>query len=312
MLKVNVEVDLPFTNETSVQDLIARANWLSIGISVIDNWQYFTNNYKYLSTSIELQIDDQVDYAQTVASLTNITEEQVPELSDELIDNNPVAAQSAYSTDQEYLADEMSAVEEIGDGNNLPNAIQEEKSSSFPFDTLQSDFTALYDQSSGGDAVTHAPELFETLLANLNEENANSLPSESGAYSNQNTYDPSEAMNEDSSQPALVEDLANGNSSSDTKNDALEAEMVSEDELPAPTVSKVDDAEEVSDEELPGPKLAELPEDTEIVSEDELPASNRAKRGYDPNSPTDGDDPEKKKAKLVDAGMKSHWTHTFL
>lgn len=62
----------------------------------------------------------------------------------------------------------------------------------------------------------------------------------------------------------------------------------------------------MSDEELPGPKLAELPADTEVVSEDELPASNKAKRGYDPASPTDEDDPEKKKARL-DAGKIGDW-----
>lgn len=244
-----------------------------------------------------------MDFVQAVANLTNITEE-VPELSDELIDNNS-AVQSAHPTDQAYLVEEMSGPEELNDSSNLPSDIQEDKSSSFPFGTLQSDLTALYDQSSTGglnDAAANTTDSIETLLANLTEDNANSLPSDGGSFSQQIAYEPNEATSENSSLPAFAEDLANGNSSSDTKNDALEAEMVSEDELPAPAVSKIDDAEEVSDEELPGPKLAELPADTEVVSEDELPASIKAKRGYDPASPTDGDDPETKKARLDDAG----------
>ncbi|CRL06004.1 CLUMA_CG019081, isoform A [Clunio marinus] len=52
-------------------------------------------------------------------------------------------------------------------------------------------------------------------------------------------------------------------------------ENISEDELPGPEKAKVEDAEEVSDEELPGPKMAELPADTEVVSEDELPVLKR-------------------------------------
>lgn len=226
----------------------------------------------------------------------------MPELSDELLDNpsSAVVPSVHITVDQTYLSEEMNTGDELSDGFNLPSAIQEDKSSSFPFGNLQSDLNALYDQSSGGGdgSATNNTESIETLLANLAEDNANSLPSDSGTFSNQMTF---AASSENDSQPAIADDLANGNDSSDTKNDALEAEMVSEDELPAPTVSKVDDAEEVSDEELPGPKLAEMPEDTEVVSEDELPASNR-KRAYDPNSPTDGDDPDKKKTKKTESG----------
>lgn len=165
----------------------------------------------------------------------------MPELSDELIGNN-LTAQSVHPTDQVYLVEEMSTAEELGDGSNLPITFQDEKSSSFPFGTLQSDLTALYDQSSTGglnEGAAHTTDSIEILLANLTEDNANSLPSESGAFSQLNTFDANAVASENSSEPAVAEDLANGNSSSDTKVDALEADMVSEDELPDPTVLKV-------------------------------------------------------------------------
>lgn len=98
----------------------------------------------------------------------------------------------------------------------------------------------------------------------------------------------------------------------------LDAENISEDELPVPAKPKVQDAEEVSDEELPGPKLAELPADTEVVSEDELPAlkkegKRKHESDYDPSEPTDESDgkklktegSEEKKQKLPD--LEKHW-----
>lgn len=106
-----------------------------------------------------------------------------------------------------------------------------------------------------------------------------------------------------SSPVALAEDLPNGdNNISQATAADVDAEMVSEDELPAPTQEKVDDAEEVSDEELPGPKLAELPADTEVVSEDELPTPVKRKvdDGYDPGSPTESSEVPEKKAKKDD------------
>lgn len=245
-------------------------------------------------------IEDEAAIAQVVTDLTNITEE-VPELSDELIaDHQP--AETHYN--QAYLTDEMNMGNDQNDGNNLPMAIQEDKSSSFPFGTLQSDLTALYDQTSVGgltDTPANTTDSIDNLLANLAEDNANSLPSVGGDESQQHAVEQNEVASENSSQPAIAEDIQNGNRSLDTKNDALDAEMVSEDELPEPKVSKVDDAEEVSDEELPGPKRAELPADTEVVSEDELPSSNRSKRkaeeGYDPASPTDAAEGVEKKAR---------------
>lgn len=196
-------------------------------------------------------------------------------------------------------------------------ALQDDKSSSFPFE--QPELNAIYDQSSGGaalefDAPPNSTDSIDNLLATLVEDNANSLPPVSDDTSitpTKNNADESiadEAANnfcvesihalnsESSSCPAIADSIQNG-SSQETKVDGLDAEMVSEDELPAPNQPKVDDAEEVSDEELPGPKLAELPADTEVVSEDELPASNRVKRkadeSYDPSSPTDSA-PEKR------------------
>ena len=44
-----------------------------------------------------------------------------------------------------------------------------------------------------------------------------------------------------------------------------EAEVVSEDELPAIQVVKVPEAEAVSDDELPAPNIADLPTDTEVI-----------------------------------------------
>lgn len=79
----------------------------------------------------------------------------------------------------------------------------------------------------------------------------------------------------------------------------LDAENISEDELPGPAKPKVQDTEEVSDEELPGPKLAELPADTEVVSEEELPVlkkeGKRKHEDYDPSEPTDEIDEKKVK-----------------
>lgn len=203
--------------------------------------------------------------------------------------------------------------------------IQNENSLSFPFGNHgTSDLTALYDQSSIGANNDSAPptDSIDNLLANLAEDNANSLPSgddetrfastnHSGDVLKTEDVDAlvselvhSAAMDQSdtvSNSAAVAEDLPNGDNSQDTKLD-IDAEMVSEDELPAPSQEKVDDAEEVSDDELPGPKLAELPDDTEVVSEDELPSSNKNKRkvdvGYDPGSPTGSSEVPEKKTKI--------------
>lgn len=256
---------------------------------------------------------------------------------------------------------------EFGETEQIKTDTKEENSASFPFN---SDDVQTFDLSSagnGGDAdddqAQHnqqqlqqhenqeAPQhtdSIDNLLANLAEDNANSLPS-----GDDETTFVATAMNDESirdhigdddgrnesidelvaaeelpeteisggvddgsyesiTEPAIAEDLLNGSGgiggggdSQSTKMD-VDAEMVSEDELPAPSQEKVDDAEEVSDEELPGPKLAELPADTEVVSEDELPtAASKSKRkvdeGYDPGSPTESSEVPEKKSKSEDA-----------
>ncbi|XP_059616162.1 pre-mRNA-processing factor 39 [Phlebotomus argentipes] len=184
---------------------------------------------------------------------------------------------------------------------------EDEKSSSFPFGEQSSadreDMNNINRES--GDNL---------FIANLAaEENANSLPSGTddneirdyeGVATNSATL-ASEVQKDDtkndSDDCAIAEDLPNGQDSPGKQTDP-DTEMVSEDELPAPTQPKVQDAEEVSDDELPGPKLAELPADTEVVSEDELPAAGKGKRkadeGYDPGSPTESTEAPEKKAKI--------------
>lgn len=205
-------------------------------------------------------------------------------------------------------------VEDVYEEQLIAEPIPDDKSSSFPF---QTELNALYDQASGGDGVvvleteqTTTTDSIDNLLANLAEDNANSLPSVDEQSSNQAlltvaSAQSQEANSESNSSPAIAEDIPNG-CSQETNDDGLDAEMVSEDELPAPAQPKVDDAEEVSDEELPGPKLAELPADTEVVSEDELPSSNKTKRkaddGYDPSSPTEGNETAEKRQKTESNG----------
>lgn len=263
----------------------------------------------------------------------------------------------------------------------IEQCMQNENSTSFPFgnNDVQSDMTALYDQSSAGNgevnSAPHTTDSIDNLLANLAEDNANSLPSGdddtlfttaaennlSGNVKNKiignganidlvgetivveqvdvadisiadpvtvpiNDSEKDEKMDFDSSETsssavAIAEDLQNGggiDNSQSTKVD-VDAEMVSEDELPAPSQEKVDDAEEVSDEELPGPQVAELPADTEVVSEDELPTSNKAKRkadeGYDPGSPTESSETPEKKIKSDDIdgdGNQTLYRHIVL
>lgn len=121
------------------------------------------------------------------------------------------------------------------------------------------------------------------------------------------TTDATEVNSDSSSLPAIAEDLPNGCSQDTKVSNELDAEMVSEDELPAPAQPKIDDAEDLSDEELPGPKRAELPADTEVVSEDEFPSSNKTKRkiedGHEANTTNDNSETPKKRAKPEDDSM---------
>lgn len=117
---------------------------------------------------------------------------------------------------------------------------------------------------------------------------------------------------ESSSSPAIADDLLNGCSQETKVENELDAEMVSEDELPAPAQPTIDDAEDLSDDELPGPKRAELPADTEVVSEDEFPSSNKVKRKADESHETDNtnediDTPKKRAKTELDSKYSKHF-----
>lgn len=117
---------------------------------------------------------------------------------------------------------------------------------------------------------------------------------------NTSTTEPTAENSDSSSLPAIAEELPNGCSQDTKVSNELDAEMVSEDELPAPAQPTIDDAEDLSDDELPGPKRAELPADTEVVSEDEFPSSNKVKRKAEEIQETTTDekaDNPKKRAK---------------
>ncbi|XP_055531554.1 pre-mRNA-processing factor 39 isoform X2 [Wyeomyia smithii] len=185
--------------------------------------------------------------------------------------------------------------------------------------TEETTSTNLFEQFQDADATAVREEPEAAVVAEENvfiadlavEENANSLPesqNEPEAINEPAEVEAEVELNGDrtddvtgSSDHALAESLANGFTEEDSKNTDLDAEMVSEDELPPPAQTQVQDAEEVSDDELPGPRLAELPPDAEVVSEDELPHSSEK---LVPELPTDTDNvsdeelPAAKKAEL--------------
>lgn len=158
-------------------------------------------------------------------------------------------------------------------------------------DALQN-LSSADDESNAKDQLAQIPQLNDEI-----DSNQINMANEVGV---------TETNSNSSSLPAIAEDLING-CSQDTKiENELDAEMVSEDELPAPAQPKVDNAEDLSDEELPAPKRAELPADTEVVSEDEFPSSNKGKRkigeNNDAESSTDNAETPKKRAKAVPDG----------
>lgn len=187
----------------------------------------------------------------------------------------PVAETITEEVYQHEIAEsEEILTEEINEDQT--EYVQDEKSSSFPFGTLQSDMNTLHDQSSAGvamdiNAQPTSTESIDNFLANLVEDNANSFPSVSDENTIQSSLDDKNSANNTATDgnkvandnnsssneiPAISEDLPNGCSQDTKVEDGLDAEMVSEDELPAPA-KLVDDAEEVSDEEpqWPQPKL---------------------------------------------------------
>lgn len=165
----------------------------------------------------------------------------------------------------------------------------------------QVNLDALQYQSTTVDATTAND--YENVVATTTDDNQQvETMDASSVIITSTTADATEINSDSSSLPAIAEDLPNGCNSQDTKiSNELDAEMVSEDELPAPAQPKIDDAEEVSDDDLPAPKRAELPADTEVVSEDELPSSNKAKRkiedGHEADSTNDNAETPKKRAK---------------
>lgn len=173
--------------------------------------------------------------------------------------------------------------------DNVIERILEEPIEHDTEDMMQVNFDALQNQSSGDVAM-----------------DANNQVAPIDNQINRQTADVIEVNSDSSSLPAIAEDLPNGNSQDTRVGNELDAEMVSEDELPAPAQPKIDDAEDLSDEELPGPKRAELPADTEVVSEDEFPSSNKVKRKIDGTQETDNanenTETPKKRAKAENDG----------
>lgn len=196
----------------------------------------------------------------------------------------------------------------------VPQTNEDNGSSNFGFDD-----NLTYEQQSnekdGNTDQTDEPVEQETFMADM-ADNANSFPS---AFDD-NSVEQSQPQNESDSNQAdgdyqMIEDSEDQVSIDKTEDtiaqsddiktvdaDAtcLDADEISEDELPAPAKPKVQDAEEVSDEELPGPEMAELPADTEVVSEEELPAlkkegKRKHESDYDPSDPTE--EVEEKKLK---------------
>lgn len=215
------------------------------------------------------------------------------------------------------IADEPLMMESLTETAAIvPVTETEENSGTFPFGEDQTDTLPQADSVESEPITTTMKDNDDNeFVASLAvEDNANSLPSENlnedtnASLNNELTEEVSEEITEEikardetgSSDNALAEDIANGDSNAtETKADP-DAEMVSEDELPpAPEKIIVKDADEVSDEELPGPKLAELPEDTEVVSEDELKMTDTPKRKHD-----DGDNESSPKSESVEKKAK--------
>lgn len=242
--------------------------------------------------------------------------QNVEEEEEEIV-TNPIAEEAQYN--QIDLTD--------GDGDEydpqyemMPQTNDDNGSSNFGFDD-----NLTYEQQSNEKEETNQTDDTneqETFIADLADiENANSFPSACDENSQPNRYESSVTENESNQQQDFMDvddypmEINEEVSDEKTENtfaqseelkvadpDAtdLDAENISEDELPGPAKPKVQDAEEVSDEELPGPKLAELPADTEVVSEEELPAlkkegKRKHESDYDPSEATDEVDEKKLK-----------------
>lgn len=203
--------------------------------------------------------------------------------------------------------DEVSIVEEAQEIQNdedfemIPQTNEDNGSSNYGFDD-----NLTYEQQSNEKEETNQADEQDTFMPDLADiENANSFPSAIDDNSAQQCDDSNSnaqgfedyQMIDDKTEDTFAQ--SDENKPDDADATSLDAENISEDELPGPAKPKVQDAEEVSDEELPGPKLAELPADTEVVSEEELPAlkkeGKRKHEDYDPCDPTDEADEKKAK-----------------
>lgn len=246
--------------------------------------------------------------------LQNIEEEtddleQAIDIPDNLVDNDDIQMVESNDGDNNY---------QLETANNDDNG-----SSNFAFEENLTFEQPSEEKEEGTNHTDDASnERSVDFIADLAEENANSFPSvvddnsrdraTSESYQGvQDSLDGDYQMTEEPSLDKTEDTYAQSEDlkTADQHATDLDAENISEDELPAPTKPKVQDAEEVSDEELPGPKLAELPEDTENVSEEELPAASsvvkkekRKLQDYDPSDPTDENDAPEKKAKKEEEG----------
>lgn len=212
--------------------------------------------------------------------------EQSIDLTENLVDNDNDIQMTESNDEGDQFEIIHTNNEDNGSSSEQPSEEKEE-------DTNQTD--ASVEQS-------------DEFIADLGE-NANSFPSIDETYHQESSLDGDFQMVEEASMDKIEDTYAQSEDLKTLDQHAtdLDAENISEDELPAPTKPKVQDAEEVSDEELPGPKMAELPEDTENVSDDELPSQSvkkekRKLQDYDPSDPTDENDAPEKKLKKEDEG----------
>lgn len=208
--------------------------------------------------------------------------------------------------------------------DNNDNILEESKenSSNLVFEEFPTN-NLTYEPSNTRDDSNHNQAGNDDFMANMAEENANSFPSCTGASDNsaeQTEVDENNAdvtlidssndskNNQEYNDYQMVDETLAGENHAiiekqegeDPEATDLDAENISDDEIPAPEKEKVPDAEEVSDEDLPAPKRAELPADTEVVSEEEEPLKKDGKRkleDYDPSDPTDEVEAPEKKVK---------------
>lgn len=208
----------------------------------------------------------------------------------------------------EEVVEEQPMEEEVEAEEQPMQQIEDNGSSNFGSSTEKEETNLTDDQ----EMVEQEPEAFHADLAE--SENANSLPSACDDNSINFIHNIENSSIGEQPSDKTEDTLAERADPNPDDPDAtsLDAENISEDELPAPVKPKVQDAEEVSDEELPGPKV-EMPDDTEVVSDDELPVQKKRKHDdYDPNDPTDDgvekrQKTEEEKPKYSSPELEKYW-----